>query len=215
MSSKINPFEAEQEKASVFELGYFAGFQDPAGDNDAVLPFSETLLDVYIQGVEEGREDAHAPPQADPSMQWVTRSELADESADEMKEHLATFTIFKALEVVSAKALFGLLDLVITVVGIQGNVSPEQFRPDDDDFEASPEDPPSENVLYVPACSRTDHAMAAAAVTPDGTWIGSASQTFEGALQAVLSHEHREAYIARCDVGAKKCSVVWLAKNAE
>jgi hypothetical protein len=217
MTTLSNPFESEPEKAAVFELGYFAGFQDPAGDDSDFLPIAPDLLDIYVEGADAGREDAHLPPAADPGKQWVERKELAEhaESIEEMQEHIETFVVFKALELITRKTVLGLVDLVITALSIQGNVSPEQFRALDDDFKASPADPPRGEVAYVPACSRTDHAMVTANVSPDGTWIGSPSSTIEEALQAAVKHEHREAYVARCDVQAKTCSAVWLAKDTQ
>lgn len=216
MTTKTNPFESEPEKAAAYELGYFAGFQDPAGNDSDFLPLAPELLDIYVEGADAGREDAHAPPPANASKQWVPRSELAEhsDSTEEMKEHIGTFVVFKALELITRKAILGLVDVVLMVIGIQGNTIPEQFKSLDDDFEGTPTDPPSDAVLYVPACSRTDHAMVTDHVSQDGTWIGSPSNTIEEALQAAVKHEHREAYVARCDVEAKTCSAVWLAKDA-
>lgn len=215
MTTKTNPFESEPEKAAVYELGYFAGFQDPAGNDGDFQPLAPELLDIYVEGADAGREDAHAPPPTNSSKQWVQRSELAEhsESTEEMKEHIGTFVVFKALEFISRKAIFGLVDVVLMVIGIQGNFSREQFKALDDDFEAAPSDSPSDAVVYVPACSRTDHAMVTDDVSQDGTWIGSPSKTIEESLLAAIKHEHREAYVARCDVEAKTCSAVWLAKD--
>lgn len=217
MSTKTNPFESEPEKAAVYELGYFAGFQDPAGDDDGLPPLAPELLEIYIAGADAGREDAHAPPPSNSSKQWVQRTELAEhsESTDEMKEHIGTFVVFTALEFISRKAILGLVDVVLMVVGIQGNTSREQYKALDDDFEETPSDPPSDAVMYVPACSRTDHAMVTDDVSPDGTWIGSPKKTIEEALQSAIKHEHRETYIARCDVEAATCSAVWLAKDSQ
>jgi hypothetical protein len=216
MTIKTNPFESEAEKAAIYELGYFAGFQDPSGNDSDFLPLAPELLDIYVEGVDAGREDAHAPPAADSRKQWVPRSELAEhsESSEEMKEHIGTFLVFKALEIITRKAILGLVDVVLIVIGIQGDTIPEQFKPLEDDFEGSPEDPPSDAVMYVPACSRTDHAMVTDQVSQDGTWIGAPSKTIDEALQVVIEHGHREAYVARCDVEAKTCSAVWLAKDA-
>src|SRR5262249_24985077 len=154
-------------------------------------PLIPDLLDIYVEGADAGREDAHAPPPADLSKRWVSRSELSEhsESDDEMQEHIGTFLVFKALEIITRKAILGLLDLVITALGIQGNTSPEQFRALDDDFmelAGSMEG----NVVYVPACSRTDHAMVTSAVSPDGTWSGPPSKAIADALQLCVTHEH-------------------------
>jgi len=217
MSTRTNPYESEPEKAQAYELGYLAGFQDPAGNDEDFRPLAPDLLDIYVEGADAGREDAHAPPSADPQKQWVDRAELAahSESDEELQEHITSFIVFKALELLLRKTIFGLVDLVITALGIQGNVSPEQFRALDDDFETRTTTPPDDSIVYVAACARGDHAMVTANVSADGSWIGTPSGNIEGALQSVLRHEHREAFVARCDVRRKTCSPVWLARDPQ
>jgi hypothetical protein len=215
MSTRTNPFADDPERASVFELGYFAGFHDPAGNDSDFRPFAPELLDIYVAGADAGREDAHAGPPANSSKQWADRAELRAhaDSSEDMKEHLLTFAIFKALEVLTRKALFGLFDLVITALGIQGNVTPEQLRAIDDGFEAGATDPPRDAVVYVAACSRTDHPLVLANVSPDGSWLGTPRDTVEEALRDLVHHDHREGFLARCDANAGTCSTVWVAKD--
>ena len=213
-----NPHLDDPAKASVYELGYLAGFQDPAGDDTNFLPLAPELLDVYVEGAEAGREVAHAPPAANAAMAWVPKSEVqptGDESIDEAVEHLTAFTIFKVLEEVSGKAVFGLVDVILTVVFIQGNTIPEQFLPPgplEDDFSEDFGAPHSDNVLYVGACARTDHMGSGNA---PGPWAGTAHHDFKDALRDVLRHGHREALIARCNIEAGTCGAVWLAKAAK
>jgi len=218
MPPVTNPFPDDPEKAEVFELGYLTGFQDPAGNDSNFLPLTPDLLDIYVQGAEAGREDAHSSPVSDDAMKWVAKSDLdptAESSSDEAIEHLTVFTIFKIAEELTGKAIFGLFDLIITAVGIQGNVSPEQFRPLDDDFSEDFNGPDPDEVFYVAACPRKDHPQVEVGVSPDGFWSGTASHDFKDALREAMHHEHRESLIARCDTGAQTCSVVWLAEPTQ
>lgn len=214
MSTRTNPFEAEPIKAAAYEQGYIAGFQDPAGDAVDFRPLAPDLLELYVQGADAGREDAHQPPAGDVDRRWATRAELEEhaENVAETEEHIGSFIVFKALEMISRKAIFGLVDLVLMVVGIQGNTIPEQFTPLDDDFKRTVDDEESDGVFYVPACSRTDHGMVTADVTAQGTWQGRPTTQMAEAVQALLQHGHHESYLARCDVGAKTCSPVWFAR---
>lgn len=216
MTVTTNPYAAEPGKASPFELGYVAGFQDPDGTDNDLLPLSPELLDIYTEGLEAGRQDAHEPPAAEPSAQWVTRTELKEhsESEDEMREHIATFIIFKSLELVTRKVLLGLVDLVITALSIPGNVTPEMMKAARD-LKASPSDPPDDRKIYIAACSRTDHAMLTVGVQEDGTWAGTATPQFETAVQEAVKHVHAESLVARCDFEEQTCDAVWLAKLAQ
>lgn len=213
-----NPYSSDPDKADVFELGYLAGFQDPAGDDNDFRPLSPELLDIFVEGAEAGRADAHSPPGGDASKTWVPKSEMApagENSADEAIEHLSVFVVFKLLEMASRKAVFGLVDLIITVVGIQGNVSPEQLRPLPDDFSHDYSGPEPDPIFYVAACPRKDHPQVQQGVTTDGTWAGSGQHDFKEALRDAMHHGHRETLIARCDTQALACGVVWLAKPTE
>jgi len=215
MTTIVNPFASDPERASAFELGFIAGFHDPAGDVSDFVPLEAELLDIYVQGADAGREAAHAGPGADPSKQWLSRDELRAHSADEdeLIEHIATSKLFKEIEMLTGKSSFGLVELVILALGIQGNFTPEQLRPLDDDFVEPPNEPAPEAVRYVAACMRTDHALVSADVAPDGKWTGPARELFGDALTDAIRHEHREALIARCDTDARTCSCVWLAKD--
>ena len=218
MPPVTNPYVSDPDKANAFELGYLAGFQDPAGDDSNFLPLAPELLDIYVEGTEAGRADVHSPPGGDTSKAWVAKSELApkhESSSDEAIEHLSSFVIFKALEMVSRKAIFGLVDLVIMVVGIQGNVSPEQLRPLDDDFSKDYDGPEEDTMFYVAACPRQDHPQVQVGVTADGMWASTGRHDFKEALKDAMHHGHRETFIARCDTEGLTCSAVWLAKEAE
>jgi len=216
MPTVTNPYASNPEQAEVFELGYIAGFQDPGG-NDNFLPLAPELIDIYVEGAEAGRADAHSAPHGDSSKVWVAKSELmpqGESSAEEMFEHLTSFAIFKVLETVSRKAIFGLADLVLMVVGIQGNVSPEQLRPLGDDFSKDYTGPEDSTMFYVAACARKDHPQVQVGVTGDGFWAGSGCHDFKVALKDAVQHGHRETLIARCDTQDLTCSTVWLAKDA-
>jgi hypothetical protein len=215
MPPVTNPHASDPDEAAVFELGYIAGFQDPAGDDSNFVPLAPEFLDIYVEGAEAGRADAHSPPGGDSSKAWVSKSELApegDSSTDEAIEHLTSFVIFKGLEMATRKAIFGLVDLVIMVVGIQGNVSPEQLRPLDDDFAKEYDGPEEDTMFYVAACPRKDHPQVQVGVTTDGFWSSSARHDFKEALKDAMHHGHRETFIARCDTQGLTCSAVWLGK---
>jgi hypothetical protein len=216
MPPVTNPFASDPDKAQVFELGYLAGFHDPAGNDSTFVPLAPEFLDVYIEGAEAGRADAHAPPPADASKRWVAKSELRGDSEDstaEAIEHVTSLAFFLALEHISKQALFGLVDLLILTIGIQGNVTPEQLRPLDDDFEEPYNGPEDENVFYVAMCPRKDHSLVLRGATSQGTWAALPHHDFKEALLEAVEHPHRESFVARCDLNSNQCGSVWLAKD--
>lgn len=221
MTHLTNPHESDPSKAAAFELGYRAGFYDPAGDTVDFRPLTADLLDAFVEGADAGRQDAHAPPGGNEAFAWLAKPELGqvgEDPTDEMAEHLSTFTLFKVLEEITEITAFGLVDLVILAVGIQGNFSPEQLKPVEpleDDFSEDLSAPHSDAVSYVAACSRTDHVQGASGVASEGFWSGAAHHDFKDALREVMRHEHREALVARCNVELRTCGAVWVAKPTE
>jgi hypothetical protein len=216
MPPVTNPHLDDPAKASAFELGYLAGFHDPAGNDNDFLPLAPELLDIYVEGADVGRSDAHAPPFAGPAMVWVPKSDLepgGESSIDELDEHIAQYHIFKLLEEITANSIFGLFDVVLMVLPIQGNTIPQQFQPPqplEDDFSEDFDFPHSDAVFYVAACPRSNH-MGDGAKGP-GLWTGEARHDFKDALRDAMHHGHRETLIARCNLEMGTCGVVWLAK---
>ena len=214
----INPHADDPAKASAFELGYLAGFHDPAGNDTDFLPLAPELLDIYVEGADSGRADAHVPPAANPAMAWVPKSDLepsGEGSIDDAVEHLTQFTVFKALEELSGAVIFGLFDVVLMVLPIQGNTIPQQFqppRPLEDDFSEDFDSPHSDAVFYVAACPRSNH-MGDGARGPD-RWTGESHHDFKDALRDAMHHGHRETLVARCNIETGTCGVVWLAQPA-
>jgi hypothetical protein len=211
-----NPFSDDPVKAEIFELGYLAGFQDPQ-NNDGFPPLAPDLLDIYFEGAQDGRNDAGSPPAGDTSQKWVAKSDLApgaESSTDEALEHLVLFTTFKMLEEITGALVLGLVELVITAVGIEGNVSPDQLRPLPDGFSEQQPAPDRDSVFYIAACPRKDHVLAATGVSADGLWSGTGRHGFKDALGDALQHGHAETLVARLDTGDLTCSAVWLAQDA-
>lgn len=212
MSGLTNPYESDANRAAVFELGYLAGFHDPAGDDPDLLPFAPELLDVYVEGADAGRQAAHVPPQANPAMAWIPKSALKPDgegSFDEAIEHLTTYTLFRLLEEITGKAAFGLIDVVWTAVNIPGDVMITSPKPLEDDFSEDFDAPHSDSVSYIAACPRTDH-MGGGDQEPS-SWLGQPHHDFKDALRDAMHHSHREAVIFRCNTQVGTCGAVWLA----
>jgi hypothetical protein len=198
-----NPYADEPERAEVFELGYIAGFQDPDGAD--FLPLSPELLDIYQQGIDNGRDDAAQSPTP-----WVPRSELESESSDEWVEHITIEVVAEVASHLFKRAALGLIGVLITVVQIPGDT---QLHPLEDDglsepYSGADDDP---NVTYLAMCSRTDHPIPAEGTTTEGYWTGSAVNDFGAALREALDHGHREAIVARCSLTDNNCGPVWAA----
>ena len=188
----VNPFSDDPEKAEIFELGYLAGFQDPNG-TDLFRPLAPELLDIFVEGTEAGRQNAAQPPSADPGKTWVSKSELNSEAEEipEAIEHLAIEGIAELTAHVFHRAAFGLAGVVVTVLGIQGNVSPEQLEPLPDDFSQPYGGPDGENVFYVPCCPRPDHPQVQLGVSSEGYWTGAPSNDFGAALKDAAAQSSR------------------------
>ena len=60
----------------------------------------------------------------------------------------------------------GLVGVVITVLSIPGDTQLQPLSDDLSDLYTGPD--PDDNVSYVAACPRTDHALVAVGVTDDG-----------------------------------------------
>ena len=111
-----NPYADDPQKAEIFDLGYVAGFQDP--DGSGFLPLSPELLDIYQQGIDNGRYDAaHSPTP------WVPRSELETESSDEWVEHILIEGVAEGAAHLFEKAALGLIGVLITVLQIPGDTA--------------------------------------------------------------------------------------------
>jgi hypothetical protein len=202
MSLTSNPFVADPDKAEVFEMGYLAGLQDP--DPDPLLPLSPELLEVYRQGAAAGRADGS-------SMSWLKKSDLdPNEGIHELAEHVAIEAIFEIPAHMFKLFGLGLAGLVISVVGIPGDVRLQPLE----DFSEEYGGPESDaNVSYVAVCSRTDHPQVMVGVTSDGYWAGTPTNDFNEALKETLRHGHPEALVARCSTTDNTCGPVWVAKN--
>jgi hypothetical protein len=141
----------------------------------------------------------------------VPKSELHENSAEELVEHVVIESFFELTAHVFKRAAFGLVGLLITVVGIPGDV---QLQPLEDDFSETYTGPEEDtNVLYVAACPRTDHATMAVGVTEENYWMGQAHNDFGDALREALEHGHPETLIARCSLTDNTCGPVWIARQ--
>jgi hypothetical protein len=208
MPLTVNPFVDDPDKAEVFELGYLAGLQDP--DADPFLPLSPELLDVFNQGVKAGRADIPQPVAGEGSSNWVKRSELgADEGITDLIEHVAIEAVFEIPAHMFKLVELGLVGVVISVLGIPGDV---ELRPLEPDFSEEYSGPDTDaNVSYVAACSRSDHPLVMAGVTPEGYWAGTGTNDFNEALKEALRHGHPETLVARCSTTDNTCGPVWAA----
>ncbi len=201
-----NPYADDPDRGGAFELGYLWGFTNPADDNPP--PYSPELLEVYLEGVDSGKEDWGRPPGSASS--WAHWSDLEGESDYDWVEHLFVEGVAEWLAHTFHNAAFGLAGLVITVVGIPTDTP---LHPLDDDFEelyTGPED--DTNVFYVAMCSRTDHPIPAIGTTPEGYWTGLAYNDFGAAIKESVAHEHSEALVARCSLTDNTCGLVWAAR---
>jgi hypothetical protein len=196
-----NPFADDPDKAEVFELGYLAGLQDP--NTPPLLVLSPELLDVYNQGTAAGR--------ADDSASWVLKSDLnSNEGIEELVEHISIEAIFELSAHMFKLVGLGLAGLVVSVVGIPGDVRLQPLEDFSEEYGGAESDA---NVSYVAACSRTDHPQAMVGVTSDGYWAGTPTNDFNEALKEALQHGHPETLVARCSTTDNTCGPVWIAKN--
>jgi hypothetical protein len=206
----INPFANDPDRGEAWELGYLAGFQDPDG-GARFLPLAPELLDAYTQGLDAGREDRIQSPPAGDGTQWVPKTELAEKSSlGDLGEHILIEVIAEGLAHLFKQAAFGLIGVLITVLGIPGDT---QLKPLDDDFSepyTGPED--DTNVSFVAVCPRTDHPVMQVGTTADGYWTGSARTDFGDALGDMINHGHSEAGVARCSLTDGTCGLVWAAQ---
>ncbi|MFE9934290.1 hypothetical protein [Streptomyces sp. NPDC005533] len=192
----------DPERAEIWELGYLSGFQDPSGSD--FLPLSQELLEVYTQGVDAGRDDNAQSPTT-----WLPRSDLEGESSDEWIEHIVIEGIARVAEHIYKKEVFGLIGLVIAVLGIPTDTP---MHPLEDDFlepYTGPDDDP--NVTFIAMCPRTDHPMPAIGTTVDGYWTGAPMSDFGDALKETLDRGHRESGVARCSTTDNTYGLVWAA----
>jgi hypothetical protein len=90
MPPVTNPYVSDPDKAAAFEFGYIAGFQDPAGDDSNFRPLAPELLDIFVEGAEAGREDAHNPPGRDASKSWIKKPDLAPTARAQPTRRLST-----------------------------------------------------------------------------------------------------------------------------
>src|SRR5215218_5154334 len=121
MAALQNPFAADPVQAEVFELGYLTGFQDP-DRLDPFEPFTPELLEVYVAGFDGRRLDASRAPVSDPAAAWIPKAQLSEEGIEELVEHVTIEAFFELTAHVFQQAAFGLAGLVISVVGIPGDV---------------------------------------------------------------------------------------------
>lgn len=204
-----NPFTDDDAKAEAWELGYMAGFQDPDGA-DQLPPYTPDLLDVFNQGTDAGREDRIQPPSGNSDTQWMSKSDLSDDSTEDMIEHISIEALAELSAHVFKRAALGLVGVVLTALSVSTD-SP--MRPLDDDFSepySGPED--DTNVFFIAVCPRTDHPIPAVGTTQDGYWTGTAQNDFGDALTETLKHGHSESSVARCSLTDSTCGLVWAAQ---
>jgi len=203
-----NPFVDDPEQAEIFEIGYLQGFQDPS--DDSLPPLAPELVDVFIQGVDAGREDAIQGPSSDPDRQWVSKSELSEDGIGELVEHVVIEVVAEVAKHVFKRAIFGLAGVVITALQIPSDTP---LKPLEDDFSELYSGPQEDtNVFFIACCSRTDHPMVAVGVTSDGYWTGTGQNDFGDALREALQHGHADAMVARCSLTDNTCGPVWIAR---
>ncbi|MCP2298605.1 hypothetical protein SAMN04244553_6515 [Nocardia amikacinitolerans] len=204
-----NPYAADPHKGAAFEMGYVWGFTNPAAD-DNPPPYAPDLLEVYLEGVDAGKDDWGRPPDGPAATSWTHWSELQEQDDHEWLHHLFVEGVAEGLAHLFRRAAFGLAGVVITVLGIPGDTP---LRPLDDDFEELYTGPEADsNVVYVATCAREDHPIPAIGTTPEGYWAGSAYNDFGAALKEAVAHEHSEALVARCSLTDNTCGLVWAAR---
>lgn len=204
-----NPYVNDPEKGLVFELGYVWGFTNPNAD-DNPPPYAPELLDVYLEGVDSGKDDWSKPPDGPSATSWVHYSELQGQEEHEWVHHLLVEGIAEGFAYLFHNAAFGLAGLVLTVLGMP---SDQRLPALPDDFEepySGPEDDP--NTHYIAACARDDHPMVAVGTTSEGYWTGTPYNDFGTALKEAVAHEHSEALVSRCSLTEQTCGLVWAAR---
>ncbi|MFJ6602480.1 hypothetical protein [Streptomyces lydicus] len=202
-----NPYADDPDKASAFEVGYLWGFTH-SDEEDNPPPYSPDLLEIYLQGVDSGKEDRGRSPDGGAASSWVPRAELEDDS--DWIGGILIHLVAELLKHAYRKAVFGLVGLVIGVLEIPTD-TPLKSLPDD--FEEPYEGPESNSdVSYIATCARDDHPLLSAGTTSEGYWMGSAYSDFGAALKEAVAHEHAEALVARCSLAENSCGVVWAAR---
>jgi len=210
-----NPYGADPVKGAAFELGYIWGFTNPgAGDNPP--PYSPELLDIYLEGVDSGKDDWNRPPDGPLATSWVHWSELEEQTEHEWLHHLfvegfaeAFNHLWHTMGQPVVGAAHGLAGLLITVLSIPGDTMLHPLPEDFEQLYAGPED--SQEIWYAAACCRNDHVPEEGA-TSDGYWFGTPSNDFAQALREAVGHAHSEALVARCNLADQTCGLVWAAR---
>jgi hypothetical protein len=200
--AKENPFPDSEAEGDAWEQGYLSAFVNP--DSDAFPPFAPQLFDIYKQGEQAGREDRLSlPPEVvgEPEPGWVL--EALEELGKEAGEHWLSHKFFHLL----FKRAGGLVSLVVTVIGIPGDV---QLRPLEPDW-TGPIDQPEDT--YVAVCPRSDHSVMTPGTTGEGYWTGQGHKTYGDAFGEVQAHGHAEGFVALCSLaeGATEgtCGPAW------
>jgi hypothetical protein len=204
-----NPFSIDPAKAQSWEQGWMAGFNQP--DDERVPPLVAELLEVFNQGVTEGRADKARP--LENGQTWCAASELPDvgpsspefenisESQKEMIETLAVHTTFELLKEIFENASIGLVGLIFEVVQIPGDVSIKTLEPD---FSGPLQE---DNIVFLGVCPRTDHSF-----SDHSPWVGPVRTSFLDAAADLKAHNHPEAFIVRTSIKDGTIGPVWAVK---
>jgi hypothetical protein len=140
----------------------------------------------------------------------VPKSDLSEDSTDELIEHMVIEGVAEIAKHVFKKAALGLVGVVITALQIQGDTPLQPLEEDFSETYTGPED--DTNVFFIAACPRTDHPQVAVGVTSDGYWAGSGQNDFGDALKEALQHGHSETILARWSLTDNTCGPVWIAR---
>lgn len=204
----VNPYTDDPDRAVAFELGYVWGFTNPWGQ-DNPPPYAQWLMDVYLEGVDSGRDDWARPPDGPAATAWLHWSELQNQTEHEWIEHLLVEGFGELFSHLFEAPRLGLAALLVTVLSLPGDTP---LRPLPDPFELPYAGPEDDDVSYAAACPRVDHPAPLIGTTTDGFWVGTASHDFGAALAEAVGHFHPEALVARCSLREQTCGLVWAAR---
>ena len=184
-----NPFQ-DDSRAEIWELGYLSGF----GDADVPPDPVPDPVDVFQAGFESGAADRMTGPAAGEG--WL--KSLIEFATEEALLHAVGVGIEKV-----GVGVGGVIGLVLSVVTIPGDV---MLKPLEEDFAVPPD---REGDIYVPICPRKDHGLVFEGVTPNGYWIGPASNDFLSAGKSCEQHGHSAAFVALCAPKDHACGPIW------
>src|SRR5262249_25624311 len=124
-----NSFADDPDKAEVFEMGYLLTLQGI--DDDPFLPLSPDLLDAFRQGAKAGQSDAPLANAAN-AKAWVKKTTIdPSEGVVGFIKHASIEAVFEIPAHLFKVAGLGLIGLVVSVLGIPGNV---KLKPLNGDF---------------------------------------------------------------------------------